>query len=71
MGKFVKLIGSGNDVQWSFDEEKIADEEQLDGCYGSYPNYMLASHIIAVLHTFWVLSCRKPVLSRMKLPFNG
>ena len=36
MGKFVKLIGSGNDVQWSFDEEKIADEEQLDGCYVVY-----------------------------------
>ena len=33
MGKFVTLEGSGNNLSWKFDEQKIAQEQFLDGCY--------------------------------------
>jgi transposase len=33
MAKFVILNGSGDDVSWEFDTQKIENEQQLDGCY--------------------------------------
>jgi len=36
MGKFVLFHGTGNDLKWSFDQEKIDQEQLLDGCYIIY-----------------------------------
>jgi transposase len=36
MGKFVKLSGSGDDLSYTFDQEKIQKEQLLDGCYIVY-----------------------------------
>jgi len=36
MGKFVTFQGNGNDLTWEFDEQKIAQEQLLDGCYIIY-----------------------------------
>lgn len=36
MAKFVILNGEGDNVVWKYDEEKIAEEKALDGCYVIY-----------------------------------
>lgn len=51
MAKFVVLTGSGNDVKWAFDQEKINEEQALDGCYVIYTDVdetsMTAAEIVA------------------------
>ena len=36
MGKFIKFTGSGDDLTWVLDQEKIEQEQRLDGCYIIY-----------------------------------
>ena len=36
MAKFVILNGSGDDVSWTLNDEKITEEQLLDGCYIVY-----------------------------------
>lgn len=36
MAKFVVLTGTGDDISWKYDEQKIAEEKSLDGCYVIY-----------------------------------
>jgi transposase len=38
MAKFVILTGTENNISWKYDEEKIAQEKALDGCYVVYSN---------------------------------
>jgi transposase len=36
MGKFVVFSGSGDNLSYRFDEDKISQEQQLDGCYVTF-----------------------------------